>query len=67
MATPGKNKIKFNRKYMATNPNAAGGPPTYIVDTSQTPPIDPCPPATNPWWLHRTEQLNKNTASSGFT
>ena len=48
MATPGKNKIKFNRKYMATNPNANVGPPTYIVDTSQTPPIDPCPPTPNP-------------------
>ena len=48
MATPGKNKIKFNRKYMAINPKSTEGPPTYIVDTSQTAPIDPCPPATNP-------------------
>lgn len=46
MATPGKNKIKFNRKWMGNNPDAAKGPPTYIVDTSQIPPIDPCPPNT---------------------
>ena len=45
MATPGKDKIRFNRKYKGTNPNSASGPPTYIVDTSQTPPIDPCPPS----------------------
>ena len=48
MATPGKNKIKFNRKYMGNNADPSKGPPTYIVDTSQTPPIDPCPPASNP-------------------
>lgn len=41
MATPGKNNIKFKRKWMAIQPDATKGPPTYIVDTSQTPPIDP--------------------------
>lgn len=41
MATPGKNKIKFKRKWMAIQPDATKGPPTYIVDTSQTPPIYP--------------------------
>ena len=41
MATPGKNNIKFKRKWMAIQPDPTKGPPTYIVDTSQTPPIDP--------------------------
>lgn len=41
MATPGKNNIKFKRKWMAIQPDATKGPPTYIIDTSQTPPIDP--------------------------
>ena len=40
-----KNKIRFNRKYMGSNADPSKGPPTYIVDTSQTPPIDPCPPS----------------------
>jgi hypothetical protein len=39
MAEAGKNKIKYNRKWMAVQPNPFAGPPTYIVDTSQTPPV----------------------------
>ena len=39
MAEAGKNKIKYNRKWMAVQPDPTKGPPTYIVDTSQTPPV----------------------------
>lgn len=39
MATPGQNKIKFNRKWMGNNPDPSKGPATNIVDTSQIPPV----------------------------
>lgn len=48
MATPGTNKIKFNRKFIAVNPNNTTGPSTYIVDTSQTPPVQPTSTPSNP-------------------
>ena len=48
MKKEGDNRIKFNRKYIVINPDNAVGPPTYIVDTSQTPPVDPCPPTIDP-------------------
>ena len=39
MANPGSNNIKFGRKYIANNAGDLAGPPTYIVDTSQTRPV----------------------------
>ena len=41
MATPVQNKVNFNRKYLANNVGSLVGPRTFIVDTSQTPAVNP--------------------------
>ena len=44
MATPnGTSKVKFNRKYLAYNPNNYTGPPTEVLDTV----LKPIPPKDN--------------------
>lgn len=41
-----QNKVMFNRKYLANNVgHLQGGPRTFIVDTSQSPAVNPIPPS----------------------
>ncbi len=40
-----QNKVAFNRKYLANNVGHLAGPRTLIVDTSQSPVVNPIPPS----------------------
>lgn len=46
MPTQLEKKVTFNRKYLANNAGHLAGPRTYIVDTSQTPPVTTTTPPT---------------------